>query len=190
MFSALLLQQHAQKYDFNIWCITVPGRFSVQIDQENWFHSAIYMNSHGILNVNRQSNNYNIVDACQKYLKYVFDHNAENLVGQALTQNFLSTMSNLMIIPCFGQPLPNSFNLYEHCTKEAQVIYPNNSIPELYAKYQDMRVCHLTNENNRRLADLINQKLQHGIFFAEYDQFDLINVPKNIMQPLSFLNER
>ena len=179
LYSADLLRQHSHKYDFNIWCLTIPGRFSVRLSGDEYFHSTYFMNHQGDL-TGKQNHEYQyLIDACHNYLKYVFDDESENLVGQALSEYFLSNVSNLMVLPCFIDPLNSTFNLYEVCIRELQVLFPRKQVHEIYEKYNDKRVCHLTKKNNAKLAELISRSMSPGIFSTSYDNFSYDDIELN-----------
>lgn len=171
LYSASLLQQHSHNYDFNIWCMTTPGRFSVRLPNNKHFHSTAFMNTQGCLTGSPNKDYQNLIDICQNYLKYIFDDDAENLVGQAIAEYFLSNTSNLLIIPCFIVPLKSEFNLYEVGTRELKPFFPGKQVHEIYEKYYDKRTCHLTEKNNAILAELVSLELKPGIFSTSYDNF-------------------
>ena len=49
--------------------------------------------------------------------------------------------------------------------------FPNMPYFRVFPKYQDIRPAHLTLENNKILAQLINDNLKPGIFQTEYSNF-------------------
>jgi hypothetical protein len=108
---------------------------------------------------------------CIDYLKYIFDWETENLVGRSLVSYFQSVHHNIMVIPCFSPPLSAKFNLYNLCEWEANFYFPGKNIPEIYKSYQDLRPGHITQENQKILAQLLNQNLKPGIFQTSYDNF-------------------
>lgn len=184
-FSMTLLEQFAAQHDFNIWCFTTPGRFSVPMHNTGFFHSADWINTTGDLTAGLDGNNGEVIKVCQRYLKYVFDLKYENFVATLIANHFLEKMPNLMIIPCFDAPLFTKFNLYGLCSLEIQTIFPGRQTHEIYKKYQDIRVCHLTKKNNKILAHLINEHLVQGIFQADYENFDFRNIDVNEILVLS-----
>lgn len=174
LYSAELLRKHHQEFDFNIWCMTTPGRFSIPIPgQSAHFHSNRVMDTSGTLNDIDPGVKIDprVIDACSRYLKYVFDWDTENLIGRALAHYFLGTIPNLMIIPCFITPLDQQFNLYELCRKELEPLFPGKDVYQIYESYDEARACHLTDTNNSRLAALINADLRPGVFQTQYSNF-------------------
>lgn len=180
LYSAKQIDKHGKDFDFNIWCLTCPGRFSVKIGDndrdEDFWHSTSVMNAQGDMYTKTDKVDQNIVDTCHRYLKYIFDQEEENLVGQALVHYLLDRVPNLMVIPCFDPPLQMSFNLYKLCELEIQTFFPNQKVYEIYRDYQDIRLCHLSRTNNKILASLIDQNLRPGIFSANYEEFCFDNL--------------
>jgi hypothetical protein len=168
MFSADLIQQKAKDYDLVIWCLTNPGRFTLP-------HVINGRNIH----ITTSWDKCNIPDAeiskkhnvCIDYLKYIFDWNTESFIGKCIVSYLQNMHGNILVIPCFPAPLDAVFNLYTVCEQEANHYFPGKTIPEIYQLYQDMRPGHLTIENQKILAELINANLNPGIFQAGYDDF-------------------
>lgn len=178
-FSAKLILEKYKDFDFIIWCMTTPGRFSVEIPgRPEIFHSTEVLNHTGV----RVSDNMpsvidnQIINACQLYLKYVFDPNLENLLGKALANYFLQLVPNLMIIPCFTPPLETNFDLYTLCRKELQQVFRKAETHRVYEICNDIRTCHLTPQNNRILAEIIANNLKLGIFSTDYSNFNFENI--------------
>lgn len=171
LFSAKLLLKHHQDYDFNIWCLTMPGRWSF-VDPENpgrWIHSTNFTTQKQIALAHYEISKQLI--ACQDYRKWVFNWEDERLLGQGLVKLIQSEVDNLMIIPCFPWPLTVKFNLFTISQREFDTMFPNQDSHEVFKKYQDQRLAHLSLANNRRLASLIANELVPGIFQTSYDNF-------------------
>jgi hypothetical protein len=186
MYSALLLQQHHLDHDLNIWCLTAPGRISVPMGADNWFHSVFYWpEREGIKPIHDLELVRPYLDACKQYIKYLHDPSHEDLINRAIVTYFQQHVPNLLIVPCFYLPLKVDFNLYKLCEKELQVFFPTCEVHELYKKYTDIRKCHLSSTNNKILAHLVNQNLQSGIFSARYDQFCFDDIVlEDIIRPI------
>jgi hypothetical protein len=166
MFSAQLIEQHAANYDLVIWCVTTPGRFS--------FSGPT--GSYHVTTANDQCNTKDIDLAkkhqvCVDYLKYVFDWPTENLIGRAIVSYMQTQFSNIMIIPCFPPPLSAEFNLYKLSENEIDFYFPRQTLPEVYKKYNDCRAGHISVDNQKILAQLINDNLSPGVFQTSYDNF-------------------
>jgi hypothetical protein len=168
VFSTKLIKQYASDYDLVIWCLTTPGRFSLS-------HTVKDRTVH-ITNAQQQCDFSDVEiqkkhSVCIDYLKYIFDWETENLIGCSLVQYLQNLYQHIMIIPCFPPPLNAKFNLYSLCQWEANFYFPGKSIPEIYKSYQDLRPGHITQENQKILAELLNQNLKPGVFQTSYDNF-------------------
>lgn len=178
-FSAKLILEKYKDFDFIIWCMTTPGRFSIEIPGcPGIFHTTNVLTHTGVkVSDNSLSGIDNqIINACQLYLKYVFDPNLENLLGKALANYFLQLIPNLMIIPCFTPPLETNFDLYTLCTRELRQVFHKAETYRVYESWNDIRTCHLTPQNNQILAEIIANNLKLGIFSTDYSNFSFENI--------------
>jgi hypothetical protein len=176
LFSVELLKEHANNYDLVIWCLTTPGRFSFpKGNGQKAYHVTTAWDRCKTDNVDLIKKH----KICIDYLKYIFDWDTENLIGKSLVSYMQSQFSNLMIIPCFPPPLESIFNLYELCEQEAQHYFPGQKIYEIYKNYQDIRPGHITEDNQKILARLINDNLGSGVFQSSYDHFVKPSLPFN-----------
>jgi hypothetical protein len=168
LFSADLINKHAQNYDLVIWCLTTPGRFSLPNKVDNrTYHVTTAADQCVINDVEIQKKH----QVCIEYLKYIFDWDSENLIGQSLVEHLSTVHKNIMVVPCFPPPLSAKFNLYSLCEQEANEFFPGKSIPEIYKTYMDLRPGHISIDNQITLADLIQLNLQPGVFQTSYDNF-------------------
>jgi hypothetical protein len=168
VFSAKLIKQYALDYDLVIWCLTTPGRFSLPHTVNNrTVHITTAQDQRSFSDIEIQKKFL----VCIDYLKYMFDWETENLIGFSLAQHLQNLYQNIMIVPCFLPPLSAEFNLYNLCQWEANFYFPEKSIPEIYKSYHDLRAGHLTQENQKILAELLNQNLKPGVFQTDYNSF-------------------
>jgi hypothetical protein len=184
LFSANMIDKHAHNFDFLIWGLTCPGRISLPIDESRYAHLMIgSQHSPKWFEIDGFDFKKKI-QAYNDYLKYLYIDDDENMTGQALAYWFMQKYQNLMIIPCFRPPLHTKFNLYKLSEWELEHFFPvQQSWNDIHQKYQDIRAGHLTNANNKILAELINQNLKPGVFQTEYSNFEVPNVPfDQIMQ--------
>ncbi len=171
LFSAKLLRKHHQDYDFNIWCLTAPGRWSFP-DPEHpgrWIHSINFNDPKKIASVHYEVTTR--LNVCHGYRKWLFDTEDERLLGQGLVKVIQDEVDNLMIIPGFPWPLEVDFNLCEISSREIAAIFPDEQPHEFYKKYQDRRLAHMSRTNNRKLAELVANNLAPGVFQTSYDNF-------------------
>lgn len=168
MFSAELVNQHAQDYELVIWCTTTPGRFSIKVNQKYiHFYQPVQSSDLEVRLVSQ---------AVEDYRRYLFDWTRENLAGKAIIAYLQSKFSNIMIIPSFPPPVytypdPIGFNLYTLSEREASYYFPGKTLPDIYQHYDDLRPAHLTPINNAKLAEQVNQNLKPGLFQSTYESF-------------------
>lgn len=163
VFSAQLIEQHAADYDLVIWCVTTPGRFS--------FPGSYHVTTATDQCTTTDIDLANKHQACVDYLKYVFDWPTENLIGKSMVSYIQAQFPNIMILPCFPAPLESNFNLYNLSQQEIDHYFPGKEFGDIFKNYYDIRVGHLTLENQKILAQLINNNLTPGIFQTSYDLF-------------------
>jgi hypothetical protein len=180
-FSMNLLEKFHDQFDFNIWCLTTPGRISIPLGHDNFFHSTNHLDTSGNAISTTKKDRAVLIDVSRNYLKYIFDWNYENLVGKLLVEHYLKNIPNLMIIPCFPPPLNTEYNLYKICETEIQSVFPNKQVHvhEIYQEYYDKRSCHLTTTNNKILSDIIAQNLSPGILKVQCSDFCFDNIEIN-----------
>jgi hypothetical protein len=167
LFSARQIQESAQNFDLVIWALTSPSRISFEFNNR-WHHVC------STTQTCRSSSVYvkQKFQVAQDYLAHLHDWDDANLIGKSLVCYLQSIFQNILILPCFEPPLSSQFNLYKLCEWESQFYFPNKTIPEIYDEYQDLRAGHLTEQNHRILARLINNNLKPGVFVADYNNFE------------------
>lgn len=177
LYSTNLIEQTIKEYDFVIWCLSCPGRFSLKSELTNkWTHVP----QHG-LHKDKEARIYKSnpdlykkLQVLDDFKKYIYNLDDDILVGKAIVHHMLSKYSNLMIIPCFLWPLNDyNFNLWDLSYKELEKFFPNKTGAEIFAEYQDRRQGHLSKDNNIRLAELVNANINPGIFQTAYHNFKI-----------------
>lgn len=178
LWSARQIQDLAKNYDLAIWCVTNSDRITFRVDE-----TPGVVNSTQIINYNDPHiENFKwVLDSSRAkaqmikdWYKYNPDANELLLVGTAVVDHLRSIYKNLMLIPCFSDPLNNYFNLFTVSNKEVEHYFggtffkPNANI---FAEYEEHRACHLSVENNRILGNLVADNLVPGIFQTGYDHF-------------------
>jgi len=173
-YSAVLIEQLHTQFDFMIWCLTWPNRASLKTPDG-------YIHTGNLVGKQKKTGRSDIdakINACIEYSNLAVDHDATNLIYRTAAYGFLQRYPNLMIIPCFDQPMHTPFNLFSLSLMEVEHYFPaESSFSKVLSKYHDMRPAHLTIENNMILAQLINHDLKSGIFQTEYSNFSLSDTP-------------
>lgn len=165
-FSACQIQQKYRNYDLVIWCVTTPGRISFEHNHV-WHHVTTAQDCYNGSDVEINKKH----QVCIDYLKWVFDWETGNFIERCVVNQVAKECANVLLIPCFPTPLGSKFNLYTLAEREAQHWFPNQTIPEIYQKYQDLRAGHISVDNQKILASLISKQLSPGLFDAEYSEF-------------------
>lgn len=168
LYSANLLQQYQHEYEFIIWGVSSPNRISFPNSE------GVQVHVHWPNFVFSKNNKFDSltskkIDIVKDWAKYIQDYEQEVMVTDSLARHFLTKYPNLMLVPCFEDPLREEFSLNKIVTKENDYFFHKNyDLGEIYKKYLDKRVCHFTDTNNEILAKLINESLAPGIFFCGY----------------------
>lgn len=169
IFSAMLLDQHAANFDFMIWAVTNPTRISIAIDEEP---GALHFTSADLHTSNKyKKETANKIHAAKEYFTHLMEFAEQDLVAASLVHYLQSKYPNLMIIPCFLDPLRAEFNLFDLCAREINHYFPNIDYPEFFQSHTDLRRCHFSLENNKILSNIIAENLKPGIFQTSYNNF-------------------
>lgn len=168
MFSAKKVLEYYKEYDLVIWCLTQSGRKTV-----SWRDKTIHFS------LGTDFSNHPDEELRRKWLTFVdYWHSGlldwdweEKIIGKALVKYLMDECKNLMIIPCFKDPLECDFNLFDLSKREV-AFYFGPTMAEIYwEKVMDLRCGHLSPTNQNILAQQINQHLKPGIFQTDYSFF-------------------
>ena len=165
MFSFNLIKENAAKYDMVIWCLTQPGRISLEFEDRYYHFNRASNFDHAPQFVSRK------FKAFTTWWDNLVNWDDESIIGQALVKYLQQQVPNLIIIPCFDSPLETNFNLYQLYLNETEHYFPSVPIEKVIQKYSDHRKGHLTPTSHRILAQLINNNLSPGIFQTSYSNF-------------------
>jgi hypothetical protein len=176
LFSAKLIEQHYQKFDFIIWCVTDPNRITVSVADNPTHFNAYGLGLKKVKGFDELSFKTNII---ADWFKYILDPNEASFTGQALVSYMSQKHQNLMIIPCFSIPLDASFCLCDVSNFEIEHYFSKvTSGPTMLdwaKKYKDIRRCHLSTTNNQLLASAIESNLHPGVVDFSYTIFQTPN---------------
>lgn len=174
-YSINLLLEHHTKYDFNIWCTTDVSRRSIMIAGE-WYHGRLMgPGKDGIMTIPPAPDNPRV----RQDIETLFRHTEYNQEWRyrACVEYAMDSIPNLMVVPCFYQPLETSFTLMDLSEWEWKQYFPKKPITDLYLAYEDRRYGHLTNENQQILGTLISKNLHPGVFQAKLSDFAVPTQP-------------
>jgi len=169
-FSVDLIEYHHRDFDTIIWCATSVNRISF------WHKDRAYHNTG--TSRPESSGDYELDDKkkiIHDYLTRAYDWHFQEILGQALIHFMLEKYHNLTIIPSFNTPVyfmqDPGFNLYDLCVMETEFFFPGQETSAIVNSDRDQRQGHLTKTNQKILAELINNDLDHGIFSISYENF-------------------
>lgn len=169
LYSARLLYDNYYKHHFLIWCVTNSPRISIPVKEPpGHLHFPTPLD---YPDKRFGAETRHKIDLANDWFKYLMDLEDCNLIGRALVSHSLREYHNLMVIPCFPEPLTTEFNLYDLCSKEAQAYFPGKDLLAIQETHQDLRRCHLSQENNQKLADIVAANLEPGVFQTDYANF-------------------
>ena len=166
IYSAKKILEQYQDYDLVIWCLTQGGRQTV------YFEDRPYHFAPGC--------NFKTASAFiqQKFMQYIdhwssglLDWENERFNGRNAVHYVTDVCKNVMVIPCFQEPLACDFNLFELSKKEAKFYFGEVDAEDFYNRYHDLRAGHLSPSSQKILASEIEKKLVPGIFQTEYSKF-------------------
>lgn len=170
-YSVRLLQKHAHDHDFLIWCVTTPGRLTLQTKEatppDNWVNWRwIEPITVPYKDVRR------LQEIFRDYYLNLVDLEEDNLLQGSLVYRLMTLYPNLMVIACFPPPLQVPFDLWTLCCHEIKPCFDDEHQWRQWPQhYHDVRHGHLTQENHVILAQEIQDNLQPGIFQTSYEKF-------------------
>jgi len=170
-FSVECMENYAADFDHLIWCVTTVNRISI------WHDDKIYhLTGTHPPDITRDTILDHKLDVIHHYLTEAFDGHYQEILGHSLVYFMLNKYPNLTIIPSFSTPVyfmkEHKFNLYDLCQQEASCVFPGQDLYHVVNGPKDRRQGHLTDTNQRILAQLINNNLAAGIFCTEYKHFN------------------
>lgn len=173
IWSARQIDEMAHEFDLVIWAMTSLPRLSV-FKKDKWHHFTEFSEPWADdleLDTKRK--------VFGQYLKYVHDWHDECWQWQHIAQSMMAKWKNIMIMPCFQDPLAVEFSLYQLCEREAQCYFPGSNMVAIYHDWIDLRPGHLCEENHDILARDIQQRLVPGIYQTSYDMFTVPTSPQS-----------
>lgn len=170
-FSAGLLWNHANQFDYLIWCVTSVNRVSFYFDDQDYHITNSF---DGEIN---DSPVGQLKKISQQYLGEVFDTHGHEVMGTFAVHGALQVFSNLMIIPCFENPVyfmkEPGFNLFQLSNQETAHYFPKQDVHSIHSRYIDLRPGHMTEQTGRILARQVATAIDQGvkIFNSDYNDF-------------------
>lgn len=186
-YSYDLFLQHNQNFDYNIFLVTEPNRITLPDEYEFPLskHAGI-STINGFKRTNNIKNN-NIITMVESYYSLIHNQKVTDTFHNLMLDNIHRINQNTLIIPCFNDSVPgeyytlNSISGYEWSDSVILKTLRNNKffnwapIEEGNTRwtYNEYKKCHLTEENNIILADLISNAIDNRQYKIDLnlDQF-------------------
>ena len=168
-FSMEMIENYSHRFDKLIWCFTSVNRISF------WYKDRVYHNTGSKPQLSGDAVLDQRLEFVNDFIVLAFDWAGQERFGKALAEHSLRKYENMMIIPCFSTPIyfmeQHKFNLFDLCNLEIKHLFPGKDPAKIHCSDLDARHGHLTDTNQKILADLINQNLDLKIFDTSYENF-------------------
>lgn len=169
LFSAVKIEQAAQNYELVIWCLTTPGRISFRTDNNQWHHVWTQKTVCKSDDVEVKKKH----EVAVEWIKWMVDNELDNLESAALVRDLQIRHQNILVVPCFRQPMKAKFNLSMISELEMRHWFPDKSLFNVHQEWQDLRPGHIAQRNQIVLGELIGDALSPGIFQTSMNNFNL-----------------
>ena len=158
--------KNQQKYEKCIFIITSPFRYSTNFN--GWVHCASYEDAVEKIEFAKNYSDKQYFKSLTKFFKDVYykDDERENLLTQAIIDSIKLARPDTIFINAY----PDLKHVYD---LELEFWNTTEQESQDYKKYFDLRHCHMTNENNKILADFIKNNINKSGYL------DLSNVEWN-----------
>jgi hypothetical protein len=173
-YSYELFLKHNKDFDYNIFLVTEPNRLTLTgVDNDYHLKHINLSISDFILKKSETSNDNRdlpIMNAVLGYYTYIHNQNQIDICHRLIVDSITGINKNSLIIPCFAISVPGKL-LY----RRSLVDISDNELPSLkllnqkgYKPWElindswtftDYRKCHLSEENNKILADIIDSNI-------------------------------
>ena len=164
----IFLQQN-KNFDYNVFLITEPNRLTLSNTNDHLKHFNLSMLDlfSKVAENSNIVNDKKIIDVLLGYYSYIHNQKYTDICHALMVNSIISINQNSLIIPCFPTSIPGNTSLVEITDYELfdQVLYlkdkgyrPWKLIDNKWT-FADYRKCHLSEENNRILANIIDNSI-------------------------------
>jgi len=195
-YSYELFLKHNKDFDYNIFLVTEPNRLTLNMEDDNYHLKHINLNTIDFFKKNADSSNDKrdlpIMNAVIGYYTYIHNQTQIDIFHKLMVDSINEINQNSLIIPCFIDSVPGK----ELARRSLSNISDNevfSSLRILHQKgfkswqiidnswtFSDYRKCHLSEENNKILADIIDNSISNKETFLDIDLNDFKQASKNI----------
>jgi len=165
----IFLQQN-KNFDYNIFLITEPNRLTLNnVDNEHFKHFNLAMLDvfSKVTENSNTGNDKKVIDALLGYYSYIHNQKYIDICHALMVNSIININQNSLIIPCFPTSIPGNTSLVEITDYELldQILYLKDKGYRMWKlidnkwTFADYRKCHLSEENNRILANIIDNSI-------------------------------
>ena len=177
------LLTHIGKVDVVIFVVTTPGRLYYPDDDlqqhicNSWCVDAGLAGKTDLVNISNRP----LYQAAKEYFSHLaqpdFDWYVHDQIVKSIDELCAKQNKRLILIPAFEQNVPYqnifTFSLYDVTTEELKATFGDT----VYKTEKSTRANHMSQENNRRLAKIVNDLLQGNLSTVNIDSFEFKKQP-------------
>ncbi len=174
-YSVVNLLKNFKKYDKNILIVTQPGRLMIPDSfpvshVRNRCIAGMGMIDSLKYNLKEDSHLAEFYNTAKQYFLLLQDFDYETYIHNLMVEDILKKVPGVILIPAFSNSM-SSFNgssMYDITLKETVAWGETESSLK---KYNDVRNCHMTAENNAIFADKVEQWINGADAYINVDDF-------------------
>lgn len=181
-----LFLKHNKEFDYNIFLVTESNRITVNSPYPNLKH----INIHSInfyKNTNLRPIERKILEGIENYYEVIHNQDYVDTCHKLMVNSLTTINPNTIIIPTFGESLISDFKntlIYLSDWELSEIVLKLHAKNYIQWKpiegenwaFVDYRKCHLTEENNRILFDIIINRINNkfnGLLNIDVNDFKI-----------------
>lgn len=202
-YSYKIFLENNKNFDYNIFLVTEPNRITLpeeSIIPKKGMKPHINLNLIDSLS-KFKDNNQTLVSAINLYYKLIHNVEAADLFHKLMVENIIRVNQNILIIPCFGHGTYTHNNLMGISNIELSenkiwstlidndYLYwtPIEDETGLWT-FSDYRKCHLNEENNKILANMIDNAIKNNQQTIDLSLSQFVKSKKDIEHYLCYID--
>jgi hypothetical protein len=186
----IFLQQN-KNFDYNIFLITEPNRLTLNnVDNEHFKHFNLAMLDvfSKVTENSNTGNDKKVIDALLGYYSYIHNQKYIDICHDLMINNIININHNSLLIPCFPTSMSGKTSLVEITDYELldQVLnlkrngYEPWKLIDNKWTFADYRKCHLSEENNIILANIVDNSIINNLNILDINLNDYQKASKDI----------
>lgn len=171
-YSYSLFKKNSKNFDLNIFFVTNWGRLNIpQLEQPHW--PGVAQMDMAVKNNTIDQHSKNVLISAINYIVLARNEEQEIDYHKALLQD-LATYKNCLMIPCFPYEMSyldnwNGCSMYDISIKDT--IYYEIDSDWKAGERNELRACHMNNQNNKIFANKINNWINGNTFEMNIEEF-------------------